>query len=239
MNKKLCIFYLVILALANAQTDSCCRNYQIQVTGKGIASAQPDVAILNINFSEQGLTSAEAVKKLSNKVNQALATLKANGYGNDAYETGSLSVYPEYDYSVNPARETGQRAQQSITIRVRGLDEKGQKVATLIDALATKVNGLNINNVSFDIFDKTPLQTQARAAAFRDAKKKAEDYASFAGVSVGRVLTIDDFSYVEAPPVQLAFATAKMSVAADSVGTSVPVGEQDVTYSTTITFDLR
>lgn len=75
MNKKLCIFYLVILALVNAQTDSCCRNYQIQVTGKGIASAQPDVAILNINFSEQGLTSAEAVKSLATRSTKPLQSL--------------------------------------------------------------------------------------------------------------------------------------------------------------------
>lgn len=240
MNKKWCIFYLVLLVAVQAQSDTCCKNFQIQVSGQGTASAQPDVAILNINFNENGLTSSEAVKKLSNKVNLALAVLKANGYGADSYETSSLNVYAEYDYSVSPPRETGQRAQQSLTIKVRGLDEKGQKVATLIDALA-KVDGLNINNVSFDIFDKTPLQTQARAAAFKDAKTKAEDYASFAGVSVGRILTIDDFSYVEAPPIEasgkvMAFAAR---ASADSVGTAVPVGEQEVSYTTLITFDLR
>lgn len=58
MNKKLCIFYLVILALVNAQVDTCCKNSQIQVSGKGVATAQPDVAILTINFNEQGATSA-------------------------------------------------------------------------------------------------------------------------------------------------------------------------------------
>ncbi len=83
----------------------------------------------------------------------------------------------------------GQQAQQSITITVLGLDSKGTKVGTLVDALA-QVNGLSINQVSFDIKDKTPLQTQARASAFNDAKEKAADYASFAGLRAGRVLKI-------------------------------------------------
>lgn len=135
------------------------------------------------------------MKKLSNKINEAITVLKSNVFKDITYETSSLSVYAEYDYSSGSAKVTGQRAQQTITVKVRGLDAKGQKVATLIDALA-RIDGLNINNVSFDIFDKTPLQTQARASAFKDAKSKAEDYAFFAGVSVGRVLTIDDFSYV-------------------------------------------
>ena len=61
----------------------------------------------------------------------------------------------------------------------------------MIDALA-QINSININSVTFDIYDKTPLQTQARAQAFKDAKEKAEDYVSFAGATVGNVMTIDD-----------------------------------------------
>lgn len=119
----------------------------------------------------------------------------------------------------------GQQASQSITIRVRNIDAKGQKVGVLVDALA-QINGINIDSVSFDIYDKTPLQTQARASAFKDAKAKAEDYASFAGLSVGRVLTIDDASYVAAPPIS-AKRVASASLTAfggASADTSVPVG---------------
>lgn len=42
------------------------------------------MAVVRIRFSEKGKTSAEAVKALSQKVNQALSTLKANGYGSDS-----------------------------------------------------------------------------------------------------------------------------------------------------------
>lgn len=126
-----------------------------------------------------------------------------------------------------------------MTIRIRGLDAKGQKVATLVDALA-QINGVNLDSVSFDIYDKTKLQSQSRAAAYKDAKQKAEDYASFAGLTVGRVLSIDDSSYVEAPALRQkeAFGGVAMASMAD-VSTSVPVGEQDLTYRTTVTYALR
>ncbi len=133
----------------------------------------------------------------------------------------------------------GQQASQSLTIRIRGLDAKGQKVATLVDALA-QVDGLNLDSVTFDIYDKTKLQSESRAAAYKDAKQKAEDYASFAGLTLGRVISIDDTHYVEAPAIEAkrVYGVAG-GASADFAATSVPVGEQDVGYRTTITYALR
>ncbi len=62
----------------------------------------------------------------------------------------------------------GQRATQSLTVTIKNIDPQGQKVGTLIDALS-QVNGIKINSVSFDIFDKIKLQTEARASAFKEA----------------------------------------------------------------------
>lgn len=149
-----------------------------------------------------------------------------------------MNVFPEYSFLNGRNEVIGQTASQSLTVRVRNLDAKGESVARLIDALAA-VNGININSVTFDILDKTQLQTEARAAAFNDAKQKAEDFASAAGVSVGRVLTIDDNSFVSSPPIEFA-NVARLSVAAsDSVQTSIPVGELEVSYSTNVVFQSR
>lgn len=178
------------------------------------------------------------MKALSAKVTQALSILKANGYGDDSYETGSINVYPEYNYINGRSEIVGQTASQSLTIRARGVDPKGQKVGVLVDALA-QVDGINIDSVSFDIYDKTKLQTQARADAYKDARQKAEDYASFAGLSLGRVLSIDDTNTVEAPPAYLnSFAGAPQAMKVSS-STSVPLGDLDVNYRTTVTYSLR
>ena len=128
---------------------------------------------------------------MSDKVNRAIAVLKANGYAANDYQTEGFYVSPKYKYTPSGSEIIGQQASQSLTIKVRNLDAKGQKVATLVDALA-QINGVNLDSVSFDIFDKTPLQNQARADAFKDAKAKAEDYTQLAGLSLMRLVTIND-----------------------------------------------
>ena len=130
----------------------------------------------------------------------------------------------------------GKRASQTITITVRDLDEAGTKVANLIDELA-KINTIIINSVRFDIFDKSGLQQEARAAAFQDAKQKAEDYAEAAGVKVGSVITLIDGEFDSAPPIQ--FEAQAFKVASDSVQTQIPVGELEVSYNIKVKFGLR
>jgi uncharacterized protein YggE len=99
MNIKVTICILLALSLAYTQGNSCCSDNTITVSGKGVASALPDKATITISFNEKGTTSADAVKALAKKVNQAIAILKANGYNSSSYQTGSLNVYPEYSYT--------------------------------------------------------------------------------------------------------------------------------------------
>lgn len=109
-------------------------------------------------------------------------------------------------------------------------------MGTLIDALS-QVNGIKINSVSFDIFDKIKLQTEARAAAFKEAKEKARDFAEFAGLKLERVIKISDFQRVSAPPILQARAVG--ALASPGPSTSVPIGNLDVNYRTDVTFVLR
>lgn len=98
--------------------------------------------------------------------------LTKNGYSARDYETSSVNVYADYQQG----QIVGQIASQSLTVRVNALDSKGEKLGLLIDQLST-ITGIIIDSVNFDIRDKTPLQKQARAAAFNDASQKAKDYA--------------------------------------------------------------
>lgn len=162
------------------------------------------------------------MQSLSSKLNTAIDTLVANGY-NGSYETNSLSVSPRYNFLNGRSEIIGQQASQSLTVTVRGLDAQGTKVGTLVDALAD-IDGLNINSVVFDIEDKTQLQTQARAAAFEDAKSKATDYATFAGLSLGRTLTVDDGARVEGAPIEVRLEAMSFAASGSATSTSVPVG---------------
>lgn len=133
-------FVLALLALLVAQSlsnDSCCNLNQIQVSGQGKASAQSDLANINVRFSERGNTAAEAVNKLSQQITKVISVLNSNGYGNDSFQTNYFYVFDQYGMVDGTNQVIGKQAQISLVVKVRGPGDLGKRVATLIDALAT------------------------------------------------------------------------------------------------------
>lgn len=89
--------------------------------------------------------------------------LASNGYSSDDYTTDSISVFNNFDHRIGQV--VGKRASQTITITIQNLDAEGTRVGILLDQIS-QVDKILIDNVSFDIFDKTSLQEQARVRAF-------------------------------------------------------------------------
>jgi len=54
------------------------------------------------------------------------------------------------------------------------------------------VNGIIINNLYFDLINKTSALTILRASAYQNANNRAKDYCSAANTTLGGVLTISD-----------------------------------------------
>jgi uncharacterized protein YggE len=113
-------------------------------------------------------------------VNQQMASLVKIIEGHDIspsdYSTSSFSVSPAYNYTNGLSVLVGQRASQTISIKVRKLNENASAVGALINALS-KVNGITVNGVSFDQSNRELGVKQARRAAFDSAKEKADHYA--------------------------------------------------------------
>ena len=101
-------------------------------------------------------------------MNELILTLGLAGIPQGDIEVLSINVFNEY----SQRQIIGKKASQTIQVTVRNVDEDGTNLAQLIDDLA-KIDTIIINSVRFDIFDKTLLQEEARAAAFNDAKQKA------------------------------------------------------------------
>jgi len=102
-----------------------------------------------------------------------------------------------------------------------------------VDKLA-QVNGIVINNLVFDVKDKTTFLDTARERAFNQAKRKADDYAGLLSLTVRRLLSVvDDVN--SAPVVQelqqnVAFAAARGSDASQQQ-TNINLGTIDISYN--------
>ena len=100
--------------------------------------------------------------------------------------TANVSLNPVYDYPNNAApRIRGYQMQNTISITVRDLDKLSDVVDNSVAAGATTVNG-----ISFDVADRTAAEAQAREAAVKDAKTKADTLANGLGVRITGVASI-------------------------------------------------
>lgn len=212
----------------------------ISVSGTGEVTAKPDMAQFNFSFSELAPTSKAAMDKVNQKVTQALKVLKDSGIDDKDISTGYLNVSTDYDYSGSTRRVTGQRATQSIDVKVKKIDDKATKATQVIDQLSA-IDNINLGGISFDIDDKTKLFEQARELAFNKAKDKASQLSKLAGVGLDRPVSISDSTYDVTPrPYMDNIASMKtLAIPETGGGSSVPTGELTVTANLSILWGIK
>ena len=97
-------------------------------------------------------------------------------------------------------------------------------------------NNARVDGVNMSIDDTDPLAADARAAAIKDARSHAEQFAKAAGANVGQVESISE-SVVSGAPIPM-YSTA--GAAMDTKASYVPIqaGTQDVTIQVTVVYAL-
>ncbi len=119
--------------------------------------------------------------------------LQLNGVGQNDISTSSISVYPRYNYTNNTQTIIGYTVYLSLTITIRGIGSNSDKIARVIDGLASA--GVTwIYGLSYDTSDQNAGKVDARRNAWNDAQTKARQYAQLAGRRLGKVLIIEEVS---------------------------------------------
>lgn len=200
----------------------------ISVSGDAKVYAKPDVVNLSLSVSELDTSSAQALDKVNQKIEKALSMAKSTGIKDEDISTTNLSIYPEYDWTSGHSRLTGQRATQSLNLKIKQIGAKAENATKLIDELST-IENIQISAISFDINDKTKYFTQARELAFAKAKQKATELAQLAGVSLKKPITISDITYdLPTPQIYTNTASFKLAAAESAPTTSLPTGQIDI-----------
>lgn len=215
---------------AVAQTNEPART--ISVSGEGRAAAAPDMAIISIGVQTQGKTAAAALRENSASMSSTIKQLSDLGVAEKDIQTSGLSINPRYDYENNRSNPPiiGYTASNTVTVRLRDLDKAGGVIDQAVQSGANSLGG-----ISFTFSEPQPLYDAARRDAVRDARAKAELLTSEAGVSLGRLISIQD-GYVSSPSPRPQMA--RMEMAADS---SVPLaaGESSVTASISMVYEIK
>jgi hypothetical protein len=193
---------------------------RLTVTGSGGVDSVPDMAVITMGVTAQAETAAAAMEQTSAGTAEVLARLEEAGIAPRDMQTSDLSLNPVWNDRAGPGERqiTGYEARNTVTVRVRALEELGGILDTVVQSGANTFNGL-----SFALQDPLPALDEARRRAVADARRKAELYAEAAGVTLGPLLELSES--VDSPgPVM--FRAAAMEAA--------PVAEGEVSTETSV-----
>lgn len=198
----------------------------IFTTGDATVSTRPDTAFISAGIDSTASTAGGAQKNVAALANRLVAKAKGLGIPDKDINTGGYSIGPTY--SPDGRSITGYQASEQLDLKWRNVDTTG----SVLDALVQEGGATRIS-VSFGLADYSGPQSQARSLAITAARDRAQAMAKAAGVSLGQVLRVVDYTTGGRTPVPYAPGAADVRA-----GTVVPVGQLDITVSVEVDFGI-
>jgi uncharacterized protein YggE len=203
----------------------------ISVSGTGEVAGIPDTLIVDLGVAVLRPSVGEATSDAAALAQAVIDAVKATGVEERDIQTTNYSIWPEYDYRNETQTLRGYRVTNTISIKIRDIDNAG---STIDAATAAGGDDAVVNGIRFDLEENGALITAAREAAWNDAASKAAQLASLAGVGMGRAVSITESTSSTPPPVL-------RTEAADVGGAATPIqpGEQVVSVTVNVSFAIE
>ncbi len=208
----------------------------IWVSGQGEVKAVPDVANITLGVQAQAPTVAEAQDKARQAMDAVMVALKNSGIAEKDIQTTGYNIWQQTRWDNEKQEEivTGYQVSNTVQVKVRKVDSAG---AVLDAAVAAGGDFIRVQGIYFEVDDPSAYLDEARSKAVAEAKKKAEQLASLAGVNLGKPTYITESYY---NPV--IYRDAKMEMAAGSVPAAAPTpitpGETTITATVQIVYAI-
>ena len=205
----------------------------IVTNGEGLVKRAPDRAWVTIGAESRARTAAEAQRLNTDAMTAVLGRIKAAGIPADAVQTTGYNLQPEFDYANGKQTLRGYVARNQVQVRVDTLTKTGDVISAAVATGATNVSG-----VRFDLKDRDGAEREALRLAVRDARGRADAAASGGGLTIDRVIRIEEQREMTDGPRPLQMNMAMMESRAQA---SVPVeaGEIEVRARVTLTVGIK
>ena len=238
--KQTALFAAALLAFASALPAQRQRERPrpepsvIRTSGTATVKAAPDEARVSIGVVTQAQTAESAASKNAEQVQATLAAVRKVLGDAGEIQTQNYSIYPEYRH---PGRDGGQpqisgyRAQNTVEVHIKDI----AKVGPVIDA-ATSSGSNQIQGVQFGIQDESELRAKALQDAARKARANADALASGLGLTVSRIVSVEEGGPTVVQPYR--YAMAERAMAADA-STPIEAGEVEVQATVTMTVEFE
>lgn len=243
MNRKLLAgtaFSIMLVLLTSCNPNVQQSQDSVSVSGIGTVLAQPDMVLMNIGFSHTAPTTKQAKTAVEQTMQRIMTILKEENVEDKFMKTTSLRYDVEYDYRNSRRVLLGQRAQQTIVVTINDMVNAPERFSSILDKI-TAIDRVEVQNIQFDIENKTELFRESRQLAYQKAFDKARQYAELSGRTIGKVMTISeavshDIAQARAFQNNFAYRDEAFSTAGQS---ALPTGEQGVSSEINVVFSLE
>lgn len=197
------------------------------VSGEGKVTVVPDTATTNIGITVSKSNIKQAQAEANIIINKITSELKKLGIKDTDIKTQNYYVYPQY----NTNKIDGYQVNISLFVTVRDLE----KINQVLDiAVANNANNIGGINLAVNENKQKELEKEARVMAIKNAKEKAEELAKLSGMTLGKIVNVQEGSNRSYPqPMYL-----KAEAAVDS-NTQIQPGSTDITSSVTLYYETR
>lgn len=215
----------------HASADQISSNHQITVSGEGQISVTPDTAMVSLGVTQSNPDLKTAQDAVNKAMDNIVAAIKAAGIPDKNIQTTGYNINANQDFNKPGHPITGYDVYAGISVTVQPLDKAGSIIDIAVQNGANQVGGIN-----FTVQDPTTAAQQARAKAVDDARAKAQQLATLAGVTLGPIVNINetDNGGTVVPYSSPAAAVASGS----SAETSVQPGQSTITIDLTVSFAI-
>ncbi len=213
----------------------------IEVNGKGVVTAKPDVASIYFAVETKEKTAEQAQKKNTEITEKVTKAMKALGVRDENIITQYYSIDAEqvYDEQKNKWEEDGYRAYNRFLVKINDVDNVGK----YIDA-ATKAGVTNVGSISFSISDPNQYYKQALQAAVKNASSSAAALAEALGLTLGGCISVEEVSsynsYEKERAVNntksMAFGVADTAAQSEDGGANIRYEDIEITAGVIMTY---
>lgn len=230
------IFSLVIASIGgssvSAQDDQIPR--RITVSGHGQVSIMPDTGMVTLGVDVHNEDLGAAQTEAAERMDAVIAAMQAAGIAESDITTANYNIWVDRDWEKTDQPIRGYNVSHSVTAKVRDVEQVGSIIETGLEAGANSVHG-----ISFTVEDPGNAVSQARELAVEDARTKAEDLARITGVTLGQVVTIDEYSYSPQPMPYDGRGFAEEDAASGAAAPPINPGESTISVQVQVAWEIN
>jgi len=212
----------------------------ITVTGSGDASGEPDTAFVSVGTEVVDADPTKAFSKANEGIAALLKAMRELRIEDKDIQTSTVNIYsqtpPSPDGRMSPdARQYVASIQINIRVRNAGAangESTNNRVGEVIDA-AIKAGANSLGGVTFGISDLAALNDKARDAAIADARARAAKIAATIGVTLGEIVSVEEFAGSPVPAADLRYSGG------GATGAQVNLGQLSTSYQVRIVYAIK